>query len=104
MSLLSLLFPEARQILANLATLKGIIMTNQTETKAILERVDTALAEAGTELSEVNQQLKDLLANGGQNTPEVDELLARIDAKAQALKDIVPNATPPEGGEGGEPA
>lgn len=76
--------------------LEEIMATNQSELNAKLTGINTALTEAGGEIVSELDKLRQQLADAGNLTPENEELLNSIGAKAQALADIVPNA-PTEG-------
>lgn len=55
-----------------------------------LTLVETALDEAGTEIVSELAKLRDQIANGTV-TPEALETLGRLETKAKALADIIPN-------------
>jgi hypothetical protein len=77
----------------SIEALKGTIAMNHQETNQALTEVQTALTEAGTEIAEKIQSLEDQLANAGNLSPENAALLNDVRSRAQALANIVPNAT-----------
>jgi len=58
-----------------------------------LTAVETAIDEAGTELTAELAKLREQIA-GGTVTPEALETIGRLEAKSKALADIIPNAPP----------
>lgn len=83
--------PRIDQILNLLET----VMTDQAQTKAILEEISTNLTEASGELTSKIDELTAAIAAAGQNTPEVDALLEALRTQSRALADVVPNPAPP---------
>jgi chromosome segregation ATPase len=73
----------------------NLIMANNEQLAAELRAVSTQLAKIGVETSATLAkvvELETIIANGGTSTPEVDEALAELKARAQAADDLVPDA------------
>jgi uncharacterized coiled-coil protein SlyX len=68
------------------------IMTTQAELAQALSTVSDQLEKASTELSTEIQTLTDAVANAGATSPEVDASVARLQALAQRLDDMNPDA------------
>lgn len=60
-----------------------------------LTTIETSIDEAGTELTAELTKLREQIANGTV-TPEALETIGRLEAKAKALADIIPNEPPVE--------
>lgn len=74
---------------------RRIFMTLET-LEARLQGIADNLAEASVEIVDEIAKLREQLDNAGQLTDGARELLDRIETKAQALADIVPDAAEPE--------
>jgi hypothetical protein len=70
-------------------------MATQAEQTAKLNAIGDKLDKASAEILAAIQALKDAQANAGSTTPEEDAATARLEAGAQALDDIVPDAPTP---------
>ncbi len=77
-----------------------LITKNHTALMATLkERLDKIEADLNEGVGEVTSEitlLRDQLANAGTIPADAEATLARIETKAGALKDIIPNAPPAE--------
>jgi hypothetical protein len=72
----------------------NFIMATQAELANDLRNVTTQITKIGVETAKTLQKvidLEELLANGGNTTPEVDEALAALKAQAQLTDDLVPD-------------
>ena|SRR5438876_8251875 len=67
------------QLAADLATVKDQVVKIGTETRTLLDKIDTLTAA---------------VVNAGNTTPEVDTALADLKAQAQIVDDLVPDAAP----------
>lgn len=70
------------------------IMATQAEQAAKLNAIADELDKAKTEIVSAIQALKDAQAAAGNTTADEDAATARLDAVAQALDAINPDATP----------
>jgi len=68
------------------------IMTTQAQLAALLATISDQLEKASAELVAEIQTLSDAVANAGGTTPEVDASVARLQAIAQKLDDMNPDA------------
>lgn len=69
---------------------------NMASLKDRFDAIEAKLDEASSELTLELQNLRDALANAGTTlSPEAETSLANIEAKAEALADVVPNPAPP---------
>lgn len=78
----------------NACSLHNLHALTNKNMSTILERfegVNARLDEAASEILALIQELRDQGV-----TPEAEAVLAQIEAKAQALADIVPNPPPPQ--------
>lgn len=80
--------------LARILKLQETIMTTQAETLAILANVKAKLNEASAELTAKIAELTSALAAAGHNSPEVDLMLAEVQAISDALAAVIPNPEP----------
>lgn len=64
--------------------------------KERLEAIETHLTEGLGEVTTEITTLREQLSNAGQLPADAEATLQRIEAKASALKDIIPNAPPVE--------
>lgn len=76
------------------------IMTTQAQLAILLASISDQLEKASTELSAEIQTLTTEISNAGATTPEVDASVARLQAIAQKLDDMNPDASSPGDGSG----
>ena len=73
------------------------IMTTQNEIATTLDGVTAQIAKIGTETTSLLNRVDDLvaaLAAAGNATPEVEAAVAALQAQAQVVDDLVPDAAP----------
>lgn len=78
-------------------TLLEQIMTTQNEIATTLEGVTAQIAKIGTETTSLLNKVDELvaaLAAAGNATPEVEAAVAALQAQAQVVDDLVPDAQP----------
>ena len=75
--------------------LERIMATDQAALGTRLDSSNTSLTEAGNEIGAEIAALRQQLSDAGNLTPENEERLAAIEAKAVALADVVPGSGTP---------
>lgn len=85
---------EIVELLKRQSKILETLMTSMTELETKLNDINLQLTKASAEIQAEVQSLKDIIAAGGQLTPDAEAALANLTSIAQALDDMNPDAAP----------
>lgn len=83
--------PGDRQILQSIHSLKELIMANNAELTARLDAVAVRADKAKAEIVKAIQDLRDVIAAGGEVPPEVEAALVKVETAVGGLDELHPD-------------